>query len=166
MKTISLFGFALAAIGCGGSGTSGDGAMTLGTKQLPGYQIDLAASITLDQTGFGVTATSSGRYRLLWVGTESDVLEGQVTTDGMFDPTATSPLGGKELVTNNPQLISFHLNPSAATNGLDLVTSGGPIYLDLTRNADRAQASIEFVRQGTREISAHNPVAFEATGTR
>lgn len=162
MKTISLLAFALGTLGCGGSSTSGDGAITLGAKQLPGYQIDFGATLTLEQSGFGVTSASSGRYRLLWVGTASDVLQGQVTTDGMFDPTATSPLGGKELVTNNPQLISFHLNPSAATNGLDLVTSGGPIYLDLTRNADHALASISFVRQGARELSAHNPVAIEA----
>jgi hypothetical protein len=144
---------------CGEEPPAGDGAVPLGTQQLSGYRIDVSATLVLSQVGFGVTTTGGGKYRLLWLGTQDDVLGGKLTTDGQFDPTGTSPLGGKELVANQPDRIEFRLNPTAEQNGLDLVTSGGPIYVDLSRNADRATASLRFVREGREQLSAHNPVA-------
>ena len=64
-------------------------------------------------------------------------------------------------VANEAGQIQFRLNPTAATNGLDFVTSSGPVYLDLTRNADRTQTQISFVREGEPRISAHDPVAID-----
>lgn len=157
---VSLVLVAIAFLGCGGD-PDGDGAAPLGAKQLPGYRIDATPSLTLAQSGFGVTTTGGGRFRLLWSGAQADLLEGTLTTDGQFDPTGTSPLGGKELVANQAGQIQFRLNPTAEVNGLDLVTSSGPIYLDLTRNADRAAASISFLREGRTQLSAHNPVAID-----
>src|SRR5688572_20579713 len=147
---------------CGQDPPAGDGTVPLGTQQLSGYRIDVSATLLLSEVGFGVTTTGGGKYRLLWLGTQNDVLEGKLTTDGQFDPTGTSPLGGKELVANQPDRIEFRLNPTAEQNGLDLVTSGGPIYLDLTRNADRTSASLRFVRDSREQLSAHNPVAIVA----
>lgn len=152
---------ALVALLCACGGAMDDGAETLGMQQLAGYRIDAAASLTLDASGFGVTAASVGRFRIVWQGSATDVLEGKITTDGQFDPTGTSPLGGKELVANQPDLISFRLNPTADLNGLDLVTSQGPIYLDLVRNGDRAATPIAFLRGGAPQRSAHDPVAID-----
>jgi hypothetical protein len=151
----------LALPGCGEDPPPGDGAAPLGTRQLQGYRIDVAATLSLSQAGFGVTTTGGGKYRLMWRGAQTDLLEGKLTTDGQFDPTGTSPLGGKELVANQADLIEFHLNPTAQENGIDVVTSGGPVYLDLTRNADRTAVNLRFVREGREQLSAHNPVAIQ-----
>ena len=136
-------------------------AVPLGRQQLSGYRIDAATSISLSKAGFGVTNTSAGHFRLLWVGDASDVLSGILTTDGVFDPTGTSPLGGKELVANQADRIEFRLSPTASVNGLDLITSSGPIYLDLQRNEDRNAATLSFMRSGQVATAAFNPVAID-----
>jgi hypothetical protein len=162
MRALALAPLVFAA--CGGAG--GDGAVPLGAQQLPGYRIDATATLALDQPGFGITGDGSGRFRVQWAGITSDVLEGTLTTDGVFDPPSTSPLGGKELIANEAGRIQFRLSPTAAYNGLDFATSAGPIYLDLTRNSDRVQTEIAFMRGGQRQLSAHDPVAIDVLLTR
>jgi hypothetical protein len=162
----TLLGCALVLSAACSGGTSDDGATVMGQQQLPGYRIDVTPTLSLDAEGFGVTATNVGHFRIVWVGATSDVLEGTLTTDGDFDPPSTSPLGGKELIANQAGMIQFKLSPTADLNGLDFVTSSGPVYLDLVRNADRAATEIAFLRQGERRLSAHNPVAIDANVTR
>jgi hypothetical protein len=136
-------------------------AVLLGRQQQPGYRIDPSTELTLAHMGFGVTHTGAGGFRLLWTGQQADVLSGVITTDGQFDPNGTSPLGGKELVANQPDRIEFRVNPTASENGLDLVTSAGPIYLDLSRNADRAATTIAFMLGGAEQLSGYDPVAID-----
>lgn len=157
--------------GGGGGGTTGpvaDAARPLGLQQVMGYPVAANASAVLPDgdLGYVVTANGAGGYRVVWSDTYGSpaVFSGQATTDGSFDPAQLQGFSGAEDITLSADggTITFSSVPGANLDGVDLVSSTDPIYLDLRVDGARDGFGIYFTggESGAQRSSDFNPVAF------
>ncbi len=164
--TITLpFVASLFIVGCGHD-ASPDSPVRLGARGELGYHVraGAASDVPGDEVGFVVTANGQGGYRIAWVAVDGSVssFSGNVTSDGVIDPSSIAPFSGREQITlsSDRRSIDFSSVPSSAPDGLDFVPSTDPIYVDL--RIDGAAAQIYFTGADTSRLfrSQYNPVAF------
>jgi hypothetical protein len=116
--------------------------------------------------GFIITANGQGGYRVSWTDTAGSAAQftGSISTDGQFDPSRTTQMTGYENLTLSPDLktISFASTPGAAVDGVDMVPSTDPIYLDVYVDGVHTGFDILFTGAETGSVlsSAYDPVAF------
>jgi hypothetical protein len=153
--------------GGGGGGPVLDAPQPLGVAQLMGYHVaaNSSAELPANARGFAVTADGSGGYRLSWsdVSDSTSVFSGSITTDGTFDPAQLHGLSGAEATTlGEDGAITFSSEPGTNLDGVDLVSSTDPIYVDARIDGVRAGFLIYFTgaQSGAQLASDYNPVAF------
>ena len=145
-----------------------DVARPLGAQQMLGYRVAANASSELPagDLGFVITANGLGGYRVTWSDTygSAATFSGTITTDGYFDPSQLSGYSGAEDIQLSPDdsTISFASQPGSYVDGVDLVSSTDPIYLDLRVDGAPDGFSIYFTgaESGALLTSDYNPVAF------
>ena len=145
-----------------------DAPVALGLRAMPGYHVAANASSTLPagDLGFVVTANGQGGYRITWSDTYGSAahFSGVITTDGQFDPNQVAHYSGAESIALSSDLstITFESTPGAALDGVDLVSSTDPIYLDLFVDGARTGFGVYFTggQSGQLLSSAYVPVAF------
>ncbi len=145
-----------------------DAPQALGAQAMLGYHVAANASAALPDgdLGYVVTANGQGGYRVSWSDTLGSAAHftGVITTDGTFDPNQLSGLSGYENITISSDLstITFDSTPGTALDGVDLVSSTDPIYLDLSVDGSRTGFSIYVTgaQSGGQLSSAYDPVAF------
>ena len=154
--------------GGGGGGTVLDAPRPLGAAGLYGYRVAANASAVLpaDARGFVVTANGAGGYRVSWSDvddTTGSLFSGSITTDGAFDPAQLQGLSGAEDITlGDDGSITFSSTPGTHLDGVDLVSSTDPIYLDARIDGTRDGFLIYFTgaESGAQLASDYDPVAF------
>ncbi len=154
-----------ALVGCS-SGPPPDAAERLGLRGMLGYHLraGAASEVPGDQVGFVITANGQGGYRLAWVALAGNVstFSGTIDSDGTFDPASTLPLSGRETITvsSDGRQLTFASVPSSVADGVDIVPSADPIYVDA--RIDGAPASIFFTGADSSRlrVSDFDPVAF------
>jgi hypothetical protein len=147
-------------------GPAPDTAAPLGARHLLGYHVraGAASEVPGDELGYVVTANGLGGYRVAWVALTGSTatFSGTIATDGTIDPTSVVPLSGREDVTLSADgtSLDFSSVPGAVADGVDLVPSLDPIYVDL--RIDGAPAAIYFTGADTSRLylSDYNPAAF------
>jgi len=145
-----------------------DAARPLGAAQLMGYRVESGASAELPagDLGFVITANGQGGYRVTWSDTygSAAAFTGYITTDGVFDPYQVRGYSGAENIeiSGDQGMITFGSTPGSYVDGVDLVSSTDPIYLDLRVDGERAGFGIYFTgaESGAQLSSDYNPVAF------
>lgn len=149
-----------------GCGSSADRPVRLGARGLFGYHLRAGASSAVPdgEIGYVVTANGQGGFRLAWVafsGSGSS-FTGTITSDGSIDPASVAGFSGREQITvaADGSRVDFASVAGAAPDGVDLVPSVDPIYVDA--RIDGAPANIFFTGADTSRLyrSAYNPVAF------
>ena len=89
---------------------------------------------------------------------------GQITTDGYFDRSQVAGYSGAEYLTlsGDDRVITFDSTPGSYVDGVDLVSSTDPIYLDVTVDGARSGFGVYFTGAQTHALinSAYVPVAF------
>ena len=92
------------------------------------------------------------------------LVTGYITTDGYFDPTQLRGYSGSENIelSADQGMITFGSTPGSYVDGVDLVSSTDPIYLDLRVDNARTGFGTYFTgaESGTVLSSDYNPVAF------
>jgi hypothetical protein len=186
-KLSLLLAFALNATGCfvaadpgpepyhGGGGSPPpqptpalDAARPLGTAQLLGYRVEAgaAAELPAGDLGFVITANGQGGYRVTWSDTYGSAANftGYITTDGYFDASQVRGYSGAEDIqlSADAGTITVSSTPGSYVDGVDLVSSTDPIYLDLRVDGARSGFGIYFTggESGAQLTSDYNPVAF------
>jgi hypothetical protein len=147
-----------------------DAPQRLGLLGMSGYHVRAGASAELPagDIGYVVTANGSGGYRITWSDTYGSAAQfsGTITTDGTFDPNQLQHFSGGENITVSSDLrtIYFDSVPGAVLDGVDLVSSTDPIYLDAAVDGSRQGFSLYFTGADTGQLltSAFDPVAFTA----
>jgi hypothetical protein len=143
--------------------------VSLGPTNYPGYRVlaGAATSIPGGEIGYLVTANGQGGYRVTWTDTINSPAQfsGTITVDGTIDKNAAQTHGfsGQEtLVFSGDNQITFTSIPGNDVDGVDLVSSTDPIYLDAKINGSHVGVNIFFTGATTRAVneSAQNPVAF------
>ena len=145
-----------------------DAARPLGAQQMLGYRVAANASAELPagDLGFVITANGAGGYRVTWSDTygSAATFSGTITTDGYFDPSQLSGYSGAESIELSPDdsTITFASQPGSYVDGVDLVSSTDPIYLDLSVDGAPSGFGIYFTgaESGAQLNSDYNPVAF------
>ncbi len=145
-----------------------DAPRPLGAAQLVGYRVESNASAELPagDLGFVITANGQGGYRVTWSDTYGSAASftGSVTTDGYFDSSQVHGYSGAEdiQVSADEGTISFSSVPGSYVDGVDLVSSTDPIYLDLRVDGEHTGFGIYFTgaESGAQLSSDYNPVAF------
>jgi hypothetical protein len=145
-----------------------DAARPLGLAQLYGYPVaaGAAAELPAGDLGFVITANGQGGYRLTWSDTYGSAasFSGSISTDGYFDPAQVRGYSGAENISlsADSSTISFESAPGSYVDGVDLVSSSDPIYLDLSVDGSRSGFGIYFTggESGAQLSSDYNPVAF------
>jgi hypothetical protein len=145
-----------------------DAARPLGAQAMLGYRVDAGAASELPagDLGFVITANGQGGYRITWSDTygSAATFTGYITTDGYFDPTQLHGYSGAENITLSADqgMITFGSTPGSYVDGVDLVSSSDPIYLDLRVDNARTGFGIYFTgaESGSLLTSDYNPVAF------
>ncbi len=145
-----------------------DAARPLGVQQMLGYRVQANASSELPagDLGFVVTANGAGGYRVTWSDTYGSAASftGTITTDGYFDPAQLHGYSGAENIALSADegTITFSSTPGSYVDGVDLVSSTDPIYLDLQVDGARSGFGIYFTgaESGALLTSDYNPVAF------
>jgi hypothetical protein len=184
-----LLAFALSTTGCfvaadpgpysgpsGGGGGTGptqpspalDAPRPLGLAQLVGYRVEANASAELPagDLGFVITANGQGGYRVTWSDTYGSAANftGYLTTDGYFDASQVRGYSGAEQIQMSADAgtVTFSSTPGSYVDGVDVVSSTDPIYLDLRVDGSRTGFGIYFTgaESGAQLSSAYNPVAF------
>ncbi len=184
-KLVLLLAFAVPATGCivadpgphGGGGGGGnypppapalDAARPLGQAQLLGYRVAPGASAELPagDLGFVITANGQGGYRVTWSDTYGSAASftGSITTDGYFDPSQLNGYSGAEDIqlSADDGTITFASTPGSNVDGVDLVSTTDPIYLDLRVDGSQSGFGIYFTgaESGAQLNSDYDPVAF------
>lgn len=166
MRALALLSLPLVvAAGCS-SGPPPDRPVHLGARAMLGYHVraGAASEVPGDELGFVVTANGFGGYRIAWVALDGStrIFSGSVETDGTIDPATVAPLSGREqiVVRGDGSAVDFSSVPQGTADGVDLVPSSDPIYVDL--RIDGAPAAIFFTGADTSRLlqSAYDPVAF------
>jgi hypothetical protein len=131
-----------------------------------GYHVLAGGSAELPSgdIGYLVTANGQGGYRVVWSDTLNSPahFSGTVSTDGTFDPAQTHGFSGAESLTyTGANQIAFSSVPGQNLDGIDLVSSTDPIYLDARIDGSEV-VNIYFTGATTRALvnSVYNPVAF------
>ena len=145
-----------------------DAARPLGQAQLLGYRVQAGASAELPagDLGFVITANGNGGYRVTWSDTYGSAanFSGTITTDGYFDASQVRGYSGYEniQVSGDAGTVTFSSTPGSAVDGVDVVSSTDPIYLDLRVDGARSGFGIYFTgaESGALLTSDYNPVAF------
>jgi len=145
-----------------------DAARPLGQAQLLGYRVAAGASAELPagDLGFVITANGNGGYRVTWSDTYGSAagFSGSITTDGYFDVSQVRGYSGAEdiQISADQGVITFSSTPGSYVDGVDLVSSTDPIYLDLSVDGSRSGFGIYFTgaESGAQLASDYNPVAF------
>ena len=145
-----------------------DAARPLGAQQMLGYRVaaNSSAELPAGDLGFVITANGAGGYRVTWSDTygSAATFSGTITTDGYFDPSQLSGYSGAESIELSPDdaTITFASAPGSYVDGVDLVSSTDPIYLDLRVDGDPNGFGIYFTgaESGALLTSDYNPVAF------
>lgn len=141
--------------------------VSLGPQAYPGYHVQANASTSLPAGAIGylVTANGQGGYRVTWTDTEGSAAQfsGTITVDGTIDPSQTQGFSGNEnLQFNGSNQLIFSSVPGAGVDGVDLVSSTDPIYLEADIEGSPQGVDIYFTgaSSGAVNISAVDPVAF------
>lgn len=145
-----------------------DSPEAMGALGMPGYHVLANASAGLPDgdLGYMITANGEGGYRITWTDTLGSAahFSGSITTDGQFYPSSVQGYSGAEYLTLSTDggTITFDSTPGTYVDGVDLVSSTDPIYLDLQVDGARAGFSIYFTggESGAELTSAYDPVAF------
>src|SRR4051794_31389045 len=145
-----------------------DAARPLGAAQLLGYRVEsgAAAELPAGDLGFVITANGQGGYRVTWSDTygSAAAFTGYITTDGYFDPYQVRGYSGAENIelSADQGMITFGSTPGSYVDGVDLVSSTDPIYLDLRVDGERTGFGVYFTgaESGAQLSSDYNPVAF------
>jgi hypothetical protein len=162
--------------GDGGYGNGGGGGSPvvvldaperLGLEAMLGYHVRANASAGLPDgdLGFIVTANGQGGYRLSWSDTLASTahFSGSAHTDGVFDLRQLQGATGYEnlTVSSDNSTVYFDSVPGASLDGVDLVPSNDPLYLDLEVNGSHQGFSIYFTGADSGQLltSAYDPVA-------
>ncbi|HEX4457390.1 MAG TPA: hypothetical protein VIA18_05445 [Polyangia bacterium] len=153
--------------GHGGDG-GGDPARPLGAQNLPGYRVraDAASELPANDRGFIITANGNGGYRVTWsdFSGSSSAYTGTISTDGQFDPTQLLPFSGREQLTlaADNRSFTFDSTPGGGLDGVDLVSSTDPIYLDAMVDGSHVGFGIFFTgaESSLLQSSDYDPVAF------
>jgi hypothetical protein len=111
-----------------------------------------------------VTANGQGGYRVTWTDTLGSAarFSGTITVDGTIDGSQTRGFSGAESITFvAPNQVAFESVPGANLDGIDLVSSTDPIYLDAQIDGSRSGVNIYFTGATTDRllISGYDPVA-------
>lgn len=142
-----------------------DAAEPMGAQAMLGYHVLANGSAALPDgdLGFVVTANGGGGYRITWsdtLGSAAD-FSGTITTDGYFQ--SVQPYSGEEYIdTPDSSTVTFESQPGTYVDGVDVVSSTDPIYVDLLVDGSHYGFSIYFTggETGTLQTAAYNPVAF------
>jgi len=159
--------------GSGAGGGTGavpvlDAAEPLGLAGMMGYHVRAGAASALPDgdIGYVITANGDGGYRVTWSDTVGSParFSGTITTDGQFDPSQFNHFSGAEDLVMSADLktITFDSIPGSDLDGVDLVSSTDPIYLDATVDGSHYGFSVYFTGADTRQLltSEFDPVAF------
>jgi hypothetical protein len=124
-----------------------------------------SASIPGGDLGYLVTANGQGGYRVTWTDTLGSAarFSGTITVDGTIDANQTRGFSGAESITFvGANQIAFESVPGANLDGVDLVSSTDPIYLDAQIDGSHAGVDIYFTGASTDRLllSGYDPVAF------
>jgi hypothetical protein len=142
---------------------SGRGAPSIATT---GYSIlpNATAALPAGDLGFIVTANGQGGYRIAWSDTQgsSAYFHGSIFTGGQF--LSSNPIPGAKLdyLTPTQGRVDFSSQPGSALDGVDVVSSTDPIYVDLMINGSTNGVAIYFTQSQTAQLSMSqiDPVAF------
>ncbi|MCU1280922.1 MAG: hypothetical protein JWM53_4468 [bacterium] len=145
-----------------------DAPRPLGLAQLIGYRVEANASAELPagDLGFVITANGQGGYRVTWSDTYGSAASftGYITTDGYFDGSQLRGYSGAEDIQLSADggTVTFSSTPGSYVDGVDVVSSTDPIYLDLRVDGSRSGFGIYFTgaESGAQLSSAYDPVAF------
>jgi hypothetical protein len=145
-----------------------DAPRPLGAQAMYGYRVmaNASAELPAGDLGFVVTANGQGGYRVTWTDTYGSAaqFQGVITTDGYFDATQVRGYSGAEDIrmSADASTITFGSTPGSYVDGVDLVSSTDPIYLDLYVDGSRSGFGIYFTgaESGSLISAAYNPVAF------
>jgi len=145
---------------------AGEPTLSLGPSAYPGYRIlsNGTASLPGGDLGYLVTANGQGGYRIVWTDTLGSAarFSGTVTVDGAFDTRQTHGYSGAENLTYlAANQIAFDSIPGANLDGIDLVSTTDPIYLDGQIDGSHVGVNIYFTGAQTGALvdSAYDPVA-------
>jgi hypothetical protein len=147
-----------------------DAPRRLGDQAMYGYRVmsNASAELPAGDLGFVITANGQGGYRVTWSDTYASAadFQGVITTDGYFDVSQVRGYSGAESIAISPDArsITFESRPYNYIDGVDLVSSTDPIYLDLYVDGAHTGFGIYFTGADTGSTisSAYNPVAFTA----
>src|SRR5207245_8013245 len=139
-----------------------------GLRAIVGYHVSACSSSQLPDgaLGFVITANGQGGYRVTWSDTYGSAahFSGTITTDGYFDRSQVAGYSGAEniLLSDGDRVISFASTPGSYVDGVDLVSSTDPIYLDVNVDGQRSGFGVYFTGAQTHALinSAYVPVAF------
>src|SRR5256885_5860502 len=139
--------------GGGGGGAPApalDAPVALGLRGMAGYHVSAGSASELPDgdLGFVITANGQGGYRVTWSDTYGSAahFSGSITTDGYFDRSQVAGYSGAEYLTlsDDDRVITFDSTPGSYVDGVDLVSSTDPIYLDLTVDGSRSGFGVYF----------------------
>jgi hypothetical protein len=145
-----------------------DAPRPLGALGMLGYHVAANASVEMPagDLGFLITANGQGGYLVTWTDTVGSPahFSGTITTDGQFDPNQLTRYSGYENATLSSDLktITFDSTPGTVVDGISMVPSTDPIYLDAYVDGVHTGFDILFTGadSGARLDSAYDPVAF------
>jgi hypothetical protein len=143
-----------------------DGAQLLGALGVTGYHViaGAGAEVPGGDLGYVVTANGAGGYRVAWTDTAGSLasFHGTITTDGEFDSSQLYALGGAYVTQAAANRVEFDSVPGANIDGVDLVSSTDPIYVDARLEGSRSGFGIWFANAytSTQHSSPYDPVAF------
>jgi hypothetical protein len=181
LRTLSSLSFlsvvatlSLGVAGCFGVRHGGDGgsaldvARPLGVQGMPGYRVraNAASELPANDRGFIITANGNGGYRVTWSDFSGSLAQysGTISTDGQFDPTQLSDFSGNENVAlaADGRSFTFDSTPGSALDGVDMVSSTDPIYLDAMVDGSHVGFDIFFTGAESSLLltSGYDPVAF------
>lgn len=148
-------------------GVAGEPQVGLGpTGNAAGYHGKANASSALPggAVGYVVTANGGGGFRIFWADTVSSgaTFTGSITTDGQFNPPQTVQTGQFTLTRISANQYTWSAIPGAQVQGLDVVSSTEPVYIDGQINGTEQGVAIYFTgaTSGLEQTSGVNPVAF------
>ncbi len=146
---------------------AGEPTLSLGPTAYPGYRVLAggSASIPGGDIGYLVTANGQGGYRVVWTDTLNSParFSGTITVDGSFDQRQTRGFSGAESISFlAANQLAFDSIPGSNVDGVDLVSTTDPIYLDGQIDGSHVGVNIYFTGASTATLvnSAYDPVAF------
>jgi hypothetical protein len=105
------------------------------------------AEIPAADFGFSVTANNTGGYRVAYSdqsGRRSTCFGGILSTAGTFDASQTKIFGNPQITNSASNEIRFGSAPGADVDGLDVVPSEDPLFLDAFVNGSAGGVRIFF----------------------